>query len=129
MHKQDFAIGQALAYLKYNSYSKSDEDAANIPEEQRLMITMLRERINALNTHQNAAAHLKMRIPENQCDSDNLFIKNNHDLLLALFFDHNREHYCAQLGLHLNNCFRCFEYFSDVIRGYYHATKQMRNRQ
>ena len=53
------------------------------------------------------------------CSINQPFLENNEDFFIALFSDTKHDDACIRLYKHMNDCYPCFEIFSQVLRDYY----------
>ena len=58
-----------------------------------------------------------LAIPNNCCNMDAPFLKENPDLL-PTDLTHQSHAYCEKIFRHLNDCYFCFEIYSDEMRRY-----------
>lgn len=103
----DISIGKHLAQLK----QEMNENTASTPN-QPVSGTSAEEHTNNMVTP-------LPDIPENTCSLDAPFLEKNIDLFLHLYMGKAQPEICEQLTRHLNNCFHCFEIFTQVLTDYY----------
>jgi hypothetical protein len=112
-------LGWALAHLQTAQNEKNAQFAPN----QRSYLEHVVNRLKILNSDGQPAAILNS-LPERGCTSSAPYLENNDDYFIALFSNSKYDEACINLYNHLNNCYHCFEIFSQVLRDYYRHKPQ-----
>jgi hypothetical protein len=58
------------------------------------------------------------RLPEGECGQARAYLDGNMDFFLDLLTSRDHRSVCPGLIRHINDCFRCFEIYSGVMRGF-----------
>ena len=111
MDHEHIKLGKSLAHLRL-----VDE----FPED----INFIRkfEDKTALSQFRN---HIIKKLDRNECSFEAPFLKDNSDLFLLLLFQKEIPELCTNLGKHLNDCYQCFQIFSQVMQDYYQEYQNM----
>jgi hypothetical protein len=112
-------LGWALAHLQ----TARDLQNAQFAPDQRSYLDHIVDRLNLLNSDSKLDEILES-LPNKGCAGGNPFLENNDDYFIALFSNAKYDEACINLYNHLNNCYHCFEIFSQVLRDYYHHKPQ-----
>jgi hypothetical protein len=84
----------------------------------------LKEEIRTLEERFRGRAGLKSgesgetRPPEGECGQDRAYLDGNMDFFLDLLTSSDHGSVCPGLIRHINDCYRCFEIYSGVMRGF-----------
>ncbi|MFQ5753726.1 MAG: hypothetical protein ACE5HI_17185 [bacterium] len=125
---QEMTLGCALAYIaeeiktnKILEWPELSESANNYLQDLR----EYRQKIISLNCAESIFAAL----PEPCCQTEKPHLAENAELFIVHFLmypedDHKSKH-CKRLANHLNDCFRCFEEFCQVLRDYYYKNQEL----
>ena len=120
-------LGQALAYIR-NVLNFSGDELEGLSAQQRTYITNVHHRFVELSSNRQDDVYTK--IPHCSCPSDKPFLTENMDFFISFLLigiDEADEKSHAKLTKHLNDCFWCFELFTDVVRDYFHASQKFIN--
>lgn len=109
-------LGRALAVLAFEGKRKAGEGGAVFPERDET-VNMLRERLRKLEASGTEGRGVQ-GLPEKECAQDAAFMEENADFFLDYLMGGGRRDACPGLVRHINDCYRCFEIYSDVMRGY-----------
>ena len=112
-------LGWALAHLQ----TPNNEIFTQFTPGNRSYLEKMINRLKILNSDGRLTAILNS-LPERGCNSNTPFLENNDDYFIALFSNTKYDKACINLYNHLNNCYHCFEIFSQVLRDYYHHKPQ-----
>jgi hypothetical protein len=121
MSTNESKLGWALAHLESEQLSQSTQ----LNETDRCYLDQLVQRLDDLKKNGRVATVLT-KIPAQSCLHNHPFLENNDDFFIAFFTSSKQENACINLFKHLNDCFHCFEIFSQVLRDYYHSNEQLR---
>lgn len=121
-------LGKALAFIK-NIHELDIEKLEGLSPAQKNYITQLHHRFVELSTSDMRNEILET-IPQHACLSDKPFLKDNKDffisyLLLGPADEYEEIH--QDLLKHLNDCYWCFETFTQVLRDYFHSSRNLTN--
>ena len=112
-------LGWALAHLPTGTNGIS----TNFAPDQRNYLVQMVDRLKMLSSDGQRTSILDS-IPERGCTSTKPFLEHNDDYFILLFSNNRHDQACISLYNHLNNCYHCFEIFSQVLRDYYHHKPQ-----
>jgi hypothetical protein len=112
-------LGWALAHLQ----TANTEISRKIPQDHLNYLEQVTNRLKVLNSDGKLIEILES-LPDKGCTVDNPFLENNEDYFIALFSNTKYDKACIRLYNHLNNCYHCFEIFSQVLRDYYRNKPQ-----
>jgi hypothetical protein len=112
-------LGWALAHLQ----ATNNEIFTQFAQDQRSYLEQIVNRLKILNSDGQMATILTS-LPDGGCTSSTPFLENNDDYFIVLFSNTKNDQACINLYNHLNNCYHCFEIFSQVLRDYYHNKPQ-----
>ena len=119
-------FGKVLAVLKFmkeqgvecHSVLSDDSDIERVMTYHNLYTHLLQKRI-------------AMEIPVSRCKVSQPFLQNADDFFithLVLEPNGHREYY-SSLIKHLNDCYACFEIYSQVFKDYYHALQWLNHKE
>ena len=114
MEKYSTKLGWALAHLQ----AKGIRSAADQSGPDRDYLNHMQARYRELS-HNGKSTVIVRQLPACPCLIDKPFLENNEDFFITLFSDIEHEEVCARLYKHMNDCYPCFEIFSQVLRDYY----------
>jgi hypothetical protein len=121
-------VGKILAYLKTERTTNKKNIFKSISEKEKNCLQSLRQQFGKINS-QNIASELFQQIPEHECQTEQAFLENNKTFFLCLILidpkDDDFDKCCTRLSSHLNNCFRCFEIFSQVMVDFYYESQKI----
>ena len=126
MNGKEMGIGAALAYIKSTKDAK-EINGKRISEQDFEYIRSLRNRFDYLAARGNEEK-IFQSIPENRCECTNQFLSGNVDFFLSFVLlddDLKLEKFSPRFIKHLNNCFWCFDIFTNVMREYYYTTQSL----
>ncbi len=107
-------LGWALAHLQAERTTTSSQLT---PSEQDYLEHM-KDRFKLLNGNGKMVSLLE-NLPDRTCLINQPFLADNEDFFIALFSDTKHDEACIRLYKHMNDCYPCFEIFSQVLRDYY----------
>jgi len=120
--------GKILAYLKTEKTTNKKNILKSISEKENYCLQSLRQQFEKISS-QNLAPKIFEEIPEHECQTKQAFLKNNEDFFLCLILidpeDDDFDKCCTRLSGHLNNCFRCFEIFCQVMVDFYYESQRI----
>lgn len=71
-----------------------------------------------------------VEIPAHPCVSNSIFLSEHIDFFIIYLLMNYRNApescLCDQLIVHLNNCYRCFDFYCQTVRAYYHELNDSR---
>lgn len=108
------SLGWALAHLQ----AEGKGPAPSAADADNVLLAKMKERYRQLSSNGQLKAVLES-LPEQSCLSEKPFLESNEDFFIVLFSDIKHEEACIKLYTHMNDCFSCFEIFSQVLRDYY----------
>ena len=115
-------LGGAIALIKHTQLGKELKSL-----EDKGYVQKLYQRWQSLVNHQNQVESLLNAIPEEPCHDEKCHLADNEDFFVVYMLMYLpkavNDNYCIGLVKHLNNCYRCFKVYSDVMRDYYHRAK------
>ena len=113
------SFGAALAIL-VRQHSTPDIETNGPDTDGRL--TELAETWQLLANSPDRIQEILDAFPEASCHEETCKLADNYDFFMAYFLggllNNMRENTCHRLFIHLNDCYRCFGVFSDVMRDY-----------
>ena len=126
MSELRFSFGQALAILKFeHSSGRSTQIDLSVENTERLK--NLREHVK--NFQASSLESILQKCPTSSCQTESPFLQENEDFFIALVMfkirDEQNGKHCNPLMEHLNDCFRCFEVYSEVMREYYSNSQNL----
>jgi len=113
-------LGIALAKIKSLHEELPDEDTT---EEGKVLQHIFQLRQDFRKTPVRVREVLLNGVPDSRCNPESRLVGNKEFFTAYLLeYRSNDEHqqHCKKLSRHLNDCFQCFEVFSDVVRDYLH---------
>jgi hypothetical protein len=123
-------LGRVLADL-YISQKKDRQSTEFIISNQRSEIEeKLLEKIRIRFKELAASSNWKQvceQLSEYRCQTDFPFLRGNTDFFLAFLFltSDNLTNECEKFFKHLNNCYQCYEEFTEVMRYYFNRLKDL----
>lgn len=125
----ELILGRALAYLSAERNGISRIDASQLSSNESEIFGLLRDRMKLMHT----GADFTGMLPPGPCETDKPYLKNNEDIFLAMLIlashDSELKGECNKIWTHLNDCYRCFDYFCKVMRGYSLKTLELLNKE
>ncbi len=109
-------LGRALAVLAFGEKRKAGDGGA-VSAGRDETVGMLRERLRELEASGTEGRSVS-GLPDKGCAQDPVFMEENADFFLDYLMGSGPRHACPGLIRHINDCYRCFEIYSDVMRGY-----------
>jgi hypothetical protein len=123
MDQTHFNLGKSLAHLRIVDEFANDADFIRRFENDRDLIKF-KDRLKDLSTNSEYNLIIE-KLDHNECSLDAPFLKDNCDLFLLLLFRKEIPQLCTNLGKHLNDCYQCFQIFSQVMQDYYQEYQQI----
>jgi hypothetical protein len=125
----ELSLGRALAYLSAHQSGMKTNGADQMSPEESRIFKLLKERLDTLSGHSQSG--ISERLPNSPCVTDKPYMEDSEDvfvemLLLAAQDDKLKEE-CNKIWQHLNDCYKCFNYFCKVMRGYSLTTLEFIN--
>ena len=114
MEQSTARLGWALAHLQ----TEKNLSALQVSEADSDYLRYMRERYRQLSRDGKLIAVLE-KLPDRPCLMNHPFLEGNEDFFIALFSKTKHDEACIRLYKHMNDCYRCFEIFSQVLRDYY----------
>ncbi len=120
MNKENWhlELGQALAVLKAKRGVEAAREVLSLSPSQENYINELSQAFKRLHTKATISA-LFADIPLHMCRVNQSLIRDNVELVLAIFLCEIPGKDCPRLLKHLNSCFHCEEEFAEVLREYH----------
>ncbi|MEJ2052542.1 MAG: hypothetical protein P8X42_01365 [Calditrichaceae bacterium] len=110
-------IGKTLAHLRLADESAEDtEYIRHFKDKDEL--SQFRNRLKDLTKSPDRKLIID-KLDEKECSIESPYLKDNTDLFLILLFQTEIPELCSNLGRHLNDCYQCFEIFTQVMQDYY----------
>ncbi len=120
MRTQKVSLGWALAHLQ----AEKKVQSAQVSEADKDYLHKILKRYYLMKD--NGRLHEALEeLPTHTCSLDHPFLQNNEDFFIALFSDTKHDEACIRLYKHMNDCYRCFEIFSQILRDYYHHGEEL----
>jgi hypothetical protein len=123
----DEKLGRALARLVLETKHDALNDGSAASGQGEMMRT-LRERLSGLKASGTGGRGVS-GLPEKECAQHGAYMEGNVDFFLDHLLSRNRENACPGLIRHINDCYRCFEIYAGVMRGYVLEQRTIRERQ
>ncbi len=117
---ENLTLGRAIGYLKLQRDDSFSVETPALSPEGRDYLEKLSETLQNLKNNR-AEVSLLENIPRFPCELERPYLKDNEPFFLALFLIPGVKVNCADLFVHLNNCFSCAAIFSDMLRDYHQA--------
>ncbi len=117
MDNQYVKLGKTLAHLRLVDEFADDTNFIQKFEDKE-ELTNFRNRIKNLTSSPERNLIIN-KLDYNECSFEAPFLKDNSDLFLLLLFQKEIPELCTNLGKHLNDCYHCFQIFSQVMQDYY----------
>jgi len=114
MEKTTTRMGWALAHLQ----TGQNRISLTLSESENVYLTHMKERHRQLHSDGQLIKILD-RLPGQPCFIGQPFLEGNEDFFIALFSEVKHDEACIRLYKHMNDCYACFEIFSQVLRDYY----------
>jgi hypothetical protein len=121
-------LGKALAFIR-NIHEMDVEKLEGLSIVQKNYITQLHHRFVELSMPETKKSILE-NIPQHACLSDKPFLNDNKDFFISFLLlgpDDDNEEIHKDLLKHLNDCHWCFEIFTQVLRDYFHSSRNLTN--
>ncbi len=127
--QQALKIGHALAYLSTEVETNQTASQVGLSATASAYLQSLREIRQEIQSGNHRIPDIIDSLPQASCRTDETYLRNNHDFLIALLLicrddGHDSEH-CNRIYRHLNDCFRCFEEFCQLLRDYQHKSQEL----
>lgn len=123
---RQMGLGAALAYIKLNKYPNKIK-GKELSDQDIKYIQSLRTRYEYLLTR-GSVEKVFQSIPKYSCESTSQYLAGNVDFFISyvLLSDEQEllEKFSTSILKHLNDCFWCFDYFTDVMREFYQTTQK-----
>ena len=113
-------LGWAIAHLQTEQISQDQP----LSDPAKTYLDHMIRRFDFLKTDGRLSSILET-VPVKACIFNHPFLENNEDFFIALFSDTKQEETCIKLYQHLNDCYHCFEIFSQVLRDYYNCGEEL----
>lgn len=113
------SLGNALALLRQHNDINALAEVRQVAHNELKFVRDLHTRLNSAHVSANG-----FLIPTQPCLLENPFLADNHDFFLNLFIVNPPDFPCQQLMRHLNDCYSCFEFFTQVMRDFCHELNQ-----
>ncbi len=127
-------LGRTLALLEiHDGNVEKIKHQYNLSEFDKNVVERLYHRLNNLNSSSQEAAIFE-KLPAHSCPYGQPIFATKNDIFLVLIFNSSQNHtertnfslnldnkHCEKMHRHLNSCYRCFTYYVEVMRSYYHA--------
>ncbi|MFQ5708741.1 MAG: hypothetical protein ACE5HO_14895 [bacterium] len=125
MNKQKLTLGRALAILKNNGSPEAVQ--STISSQEAKLFQSLRDRRESLLAAPEEVERVLQSIPPHCCREEQPRLHENTDFFVAYVLieprnGRNDNHY-LRLMKHLNDCYRCFEEYSAILRDYYNQSQ------
>ena len=126
MSELRFFFAEALAILEFE-HTSGQSAQIDLSVENTERLKKLREHVN--NFQSSGLDSILQKCPTGPCQTESPFLQENEDFFIALVMfkirgEQNGKH-CNPLIEHLNDCFRCFEVYSEVMRQYYSNSQNL----
>lgn len=123
MDQEHINLGKSLAHLRLVDEFAEDTDFISKFED-KTELSQYRNRLNYLSASPDRNLIIE-KLDQNECSFEAPFLKDNSDLFLLLLFQKEIPQLCTNLGKHLNDCYQCFQIFSQVMQDYYQEYQNM----
>lgn len=127
MSAHDLTLGQTLALLK-GEFDGEQIEIDQLSSSNKHELQTLRDRMNVLMRSPKDAGRILQTITDTCCHSEKPQLAENADFFIAHVIVYPKasimSNHCERLSKHLNDCFRCFEEYSKVMRDYYHQSQK-----
>ena len=120
MKTQKPSLGWALAHLQ----TEKKVAVAEFSEADKDYLDKILNRYDSMKNNGSLNKALEA-LPTHTCSFSHLFLQNNEDFFIALFSNTKHDEACIRLYKHMNDCYPCFEVFSQVLRDYYHCGEEL----
>ena len=122
------SFGQALAILEFEQ-TNSQSAQINLSAVSAEKLQNLREHVKIFQGRKLDV--VLQKYPRGLCQTERPFLHDNEDFFIALLMfkirDEQNGKHCNPLLEHLNDCFLCFEEYSEVMRDYYSKSQDLQN--
>jgi hypothetical protein len=126
------SLGKMLAFLCAEKSENHTFNSLELPLNVKVEFIRLKERVRDINTN-GIVEKIINEIPRLQCSGAQPFLESNIEFFLLFFAmekdAETKRKLCHQLNIHLNNCYRCFTVFSDVLRSYFFEYSSLMDRE
>ena len=120
MKSNEPTLGWALAHLQ----AEKTIEHPPLSEADKSYLDHMIRRIDFLKADGRLLSVLET-VPAQSCLYNHPFLESNQDFFIALFSNAKQEETCIKLYHHLNDCYHCFEIFSQVLRDYYNCGEEL----
>lgn len=122
-------LGRALAFLEFE-LAGGQIAQTNISEKAFEDLSSFRKRLQELKIPATVEKIFSDK-PLAACQTDKSFLQGSNDFLLAFVLlikpdESLLQKYCEWMTSHLNDCFWCFEVYSEVMRDYFAQSQELR---
>ena len=117
MDHEHIKLGKSLAHLRLVDEFPEDIDFIRKFEDETAL-SQFRNRLKDLSGSPDRN-YIIEKLDQTECCFEAPFLKDNSDLFLLLLFQKEIPALCTNLGKHLNDCYQCFQIFSQVMQDYY----------
>ncbi|MBN1406316.1 MAG: hypothetical protein JW956_00925 [Calditrichaceae bacterium] len=117
MEHQNMKLGKVLAHLRLVDEFPDDINFIQKFDDQDELVSF-KNRLKHLTASQDRNVLIE-KLDHNECCFESPFLKGNSDIFLLLLFQKEIPELCSSLGKHLNDCYHCFQIFSQVMQDYY----------
>ena len=111
-------LGSAIAFLSLEGLS----DDSVLTQSEKDYLKALKERYAQLDDGRGIEK-IYQNIPRHSCISTECFLDDNTDFFISYVLlsekQNNNDRKLSSLFKHLNDCFGCFEVYTEVMRNYY----------
>ena len=117
MDHQNIKLGKTLAHLRLVDEFADDTNFIR-KFDNKNELADFRNRLKDLTSSPDRNLIIK-NLDHSECSFEAPLLKDNSDLFLLLLFQKEIPELCSNLGKHLNDCYHCFQIFSEVMQDYY----------
>ncbi|MFQ5649321.1 MAG: hypothetical protein ACE5IY_05210 [bacterium] len=115
-------LGHALAFLDAEVEKSKSFEAQQLSDAMMDYVQHL-HKVRASILAENRVEGIFDAIPTTYCHSETAYLAGNEDFFVARFtiarVDAEESKPCQNLSKHLNDCFKCFTVFTEVLRDFY----------
>ena len=117
MEQKYINLGHSLAHLRLVDEFAQDQNFLR-KFEGKEELSEFRSRLKDLTAGSDRNLIINA-LDHQECTLEAPFLKDNSDIFLLLLFQKENPQLCANLGKHLNDCYQCFQIFTQVMQDYY----------
>ncbi|MFQ5640335.1 MAG: hypothetical protein ACE5IR_20340 [bacterium] len=121
---QEMTLGAALAIIRNEREVSSVSGKASKKDQE--LLRRLRERRDFFNRNPEERKRQLNSLTKKCCGDRESGLSRNNDYFVAQLLTSSKatdKQNCDLLAVHLNNCYKCFIIYSDVLRDFYHYTQ------